>query len=110
MLSHSGRHPLSRPHPQLHRHLAQTPFTRAQISPIGPRRSPLPAAGIKNGLSNYLDIMLPGLDGLSVLRRWRQQGDSTPVLLLSARGEISERVAGLDAGADDYLPKPFALV
>ena len=57
-----------------------------------------------------LDIMLPGLDGLSVLRRWRKQGDGTPVLLLSARGEVSERVAGLDAGADDYLPKPFALV
>src|SRR5215469_2880124 len=57
-----------------------------------------------------LDIMLPGMDGLSVLRQWRKQGDVTPVLLLSARGEVSERVAGLDAGADDYLPKPFALV
>src|ERR1022692_4954001 len=54
MLSHSGRHPLSRPHPQLYRHPAQAPFTRAQISPIGPRRSSLPAAGIKNGLSNYV--------------------------------------------------------
>ncbi len=57
-----------------------------------------------------LDIMLPGRDGLSVLRQWRKQGDTTPVLLLSARGEVSERVEGLDAGADDYLPKPFALV
>jgi two-component system, OmpR family, response regulator len=57
-----------------------------------------------------LDIMLPGRDGLSVLRQWRKQGDATPVLLLSARGEVSERVEGLDAGADDYLPKPFALV
>src|SRR6266700_696119 len=56
MLPHSGRHPLPRPHPQLYRHPAQAPFTRAQISPIGPRRSPLPAAGIKNGLSNYADI------------------------------------------------------
>jgi DNA-binding response OmpR family regulator len=53
-----------------------------------------------------LDIMLPGRDGLSVLKQGR---NSTPVLLLSARGEIDERVAGLDAGADDYLPKPFAL-
>lgn len=57
-----------------------------------------------------LDIMLPGRDGLSVLRQWRSQRISTPVLLLSARGEVNERVEGLDAGADDYLPKPFALV
>lgn len=57
-----------------------------------------------------LDIMLPGRDGLSVLRQWRAQRISTPVLLLSARGEVDERVEGLDAGADDYLPKPFALV
>jgi DNA-binding response OmpR family regulator len=57
-----------------------------------------------------LDIMLPGRDGLSVLRQWRKQHNSTPVLLLSARGELDERVEGLDAGADDYLPKPFALV
>jgi len=57
-----------------------------------------------------LDIMLPGRDGLSVLRQWRQRLNATPVLLLSARGEVTERVAGLDAGADDYLPKPFALV
>jgi DNA-binding response OmpR family regulator len=57
-----------------------------------------------------LDIMLPGRDGLSLLRHWRKRGNSTPVLLLSARGEVGERVEGLDAGADDYLPKPFALV
>src|SRR5215831_5485818 len=57
-----------------------------------------------------LDIMLPGRDGLSVLRQWRQQHNATPVLLLSARGEVSERVEGLNAGADDYLPKPFVLV
>src|SRR5689334_10636382 len=57
-----------------------------------------------------LDIMLPGRDGLSVLRKWRLDGNLTPVLLLSARGEVTERVEGLDAGADDYLPKPFALV
>jgi DNA-binding response OmpR family regulator len=56
-----------------------------------------------------LDIMLPGRDGLSVLKQMREGRNSTPVLLLSARGEIDERVAGLDAGADDYLPKPFAL-
>ena len=56
-----------------------------------------------------LDIMLVGRDGLSVLRQMRTHNNRTPVLLLSARGEINERVEGLDAGADDYLAKPFAL-
>src|SRR4051812_35201078 len=56
-----------------------------------------------------LDIMLPGRDGLSVLRQLRQQKNNTPVLLLSARGQVDERVEGLNAGADDYLSKPFAL-
>ncbi len=56
-----------------------------------------------------LDIMLPGRDGLSVLRVLRERRVTTPVLLLSARGEASERVDGLNAGADDYLPKPFVL-
>ncbi len=56
-----------------------------------------------------LDIMLPGRDGLSVLRQLREQQNHTPVLLLSARGEVNERVEGLNLGADDYLPKPFEL-
>jgi DNA-binding response OmpR family regulator len=56
-----------------------------------------------------LDIMLPGRDGLSVIKRLRQRRSVVPVLLLSARGAVDERVEGLDAGADDYLPKPFAL-
>jgi two-component system, OmpR family, response regulator len=56
-----------------------------------------------------LDIMLPGQDGLSVLRQLRQRRDATPILLLSARGQVDERVEGLNAGADDYLPKPFVL-
>ena len=56
-----------------------------------------------------LDIMLPGRDGLSVLRQLRANKNTTPVLLLSARGEVNERVEGLDAGADDYLPKPFVI-
>lgn len=56
-----------------------------------------------------LDIMLPGRDGLSVVRQMRERRITVPVLLLSARGEVSERIEGLDAGADDYLPKPFAL-
>ncbi len=55
-----------------------------------------------------LDIMMPGLDGLEVLRRARAQGVATPALFLTAKSEIDDRVAGLDAGADDYLPKPFA--
>ncbi len=56
-----------------------------------------------------LDIAMPHLDGLEVCRRLREGGDRTPVLMLTARGEIDDRVAGLDAGADDYLAKPFAL-
>ncbi len=56
-----------------------------------------------------LDIMLPGCDGLSVLRQLREKENRTPVLLLSARGAVDERVEGLNAGADDYLPKPFVV-
>jgi two-component system response regulator MprA len=56
-----------------------------------------------------LDVMMPRLDGLEVCRRLRSEGDSLPILVLTARDAVSERVAGLDAGADDYLPKPFAL-
>jgi len=55
-----------------------------------------------------LDVLMPGLDGLEVCRRMRASGDRTPVLMLTARAEVSERVAGLEAGADDYLVKPFA--
>jgi two-component system, OmpR family, response regulator MprA len=55
-----------------------------------------------------LDVLMPGLDGLEVCRRMRAIGDRTPVLMLTARTEVSERVAGLEAGADDYLAKPFA--
>src|SRR5258707_15360057 len=56
-----------------------------------------------------LDIMLPGRDGLSLLRQLRERKNATPVLLLSARGEVNERVEGLNTGADDYLPKPFVI-
>ncbi|HTA12120.1 MAG TPA: response regulator transcription factor [Solirubrobacteraceae bacterium] len=55
-----------------------------------------------------LDVLMPGVDGLEVCRRMRAAGDRTPVLMLTARTEVSERVAGLEAGADDYLAKPFA--
>ena len=56
-----------------------------------------------------LDLGLPTMDGLSILRKWRQAGQTFPVLILTARGNWSERVEGIDAGADDYLPKPFQI-
>jgi two-component system, OmpR family, response regulator MprA len=56
-----------------------------------------------------LDVMMPRVDGLEVARRLRSAGDDLPILALTARDAVSDRVAGLDAGADDYLPKPFAL-
>ena len=56
-----------------------------------------------------LDLGLPGMDGLSVLKRWRGNNRRTPVLVLTARGSWAERVDGIDAGADDYLPKPFRM-
>ncbi len=56
-----------------------------------------------------LDIMMPGHDGLTILRTLRKARNSTPILLLTARGEVSQRVEGLELGADDYLAKPFAM-
>lgn len=56
-----------------------------------------------------LDILMPGLSGLDVLKRMRANGDATPVLLLTALGSVDDRVAGLNAGSDDYLVKPFAM-
>lgn len=69
-------------------------------------------SGLYNALSGIydviiLDIMLPKLDGISFLREIRSEGLSTPVLMLTAKGEISDKIEGLDAGADDYLAKPF---
>lgn len=70
-------------------------------------------AGLDNALSNIydlilLDIMLPKMDGISLLKAIRKEGIATPVILLTAKGEISDKVIGLDSGADDYLAKPFA--
>ena len=56
-----------------------------------------------------LDVALPDLDGFTVCRRWRERGGRTPILMLTARGALDDRVRGLDAGADDYLAKPFAV-
>lgn len=64
-------------------------------------------SGIYDGA--ILDIMMPKRDGLSVLRQLRREGNPVPVLLLTAKSEIDDRVAGLDSGADDYLTKPFAM-
>lgn len=56
-----------------------------------------------------LDLGLPGMDGLAILKKWRESGRTFPILVLTARGTWSERVEGIDAGADDYLPKPFEM-
>lgn len=71
------------------------------------------AAWFRGGTEDYdlviLDLGLPRLDGLTVLKRWRAEGRAMPVLILTARGSWNERVEGIDAGADDYLPKPFRM-
>lgn len=70
-------------------------------------------AWFRGGTESYsavvLDLGLPGIDGLSVLKRWREEGRDFPVLILTARGNWDERVEGIDAGADDYLAKPFQM-
>ena len=63
--------------------------------------------GTENFDASILDLGLPGLDGLTLLKRWRAEGIEMPVLVLTARGSWMERVDGFDSGADDYLPKPF---
>jgi DNA-binding response OmpR family regulator len=71
------------------------------------------AAWFKGDTESYsaviLDLGLPTMDGLSILRKWRASGQRFPVLILTARGDWHERVEGIDAGADDYLPKPFRM-
>jgi DNA-binding response OmpR family regulator len=71
--------------------------------------SGLAAIGAENPDAVVLDLMLPGMSGTGVCRALRAAGNDVPVLMLTARGEVRERVAGLEAGADDYLVKPFAL-
>lgn len=69
------------------------------------------ALGVSDGeyAAAVLDVMLPGIDGVHVARQWRNRGVKIPILMLTARGDVPSRVAGLEAGADDYLPKPFAM-
>ncbi len=71
-------------------------------------REAIRAFAIESPDAVILDVLMPGLDGLEVCRRLRATGNRTPVLMLTACSEVSERVAGLEAGADDYLAKPFA--
>ena len=71
-------------------------------------RAALAAIALESPALVVLDVMLPEVDGLAVLRAVRRGGAKTPVLILSARGTVGDRIAGLAAGADDYLPKPFS--
>lgn len=71
-------------------------------------------AAVEKGLSNtydcmVFDIMMPKLDGIGALKKLRSSGDTTPVIMLTAKAEVDDRITGLDAGADDYLTKPFAM-
>jgi two-component system response regulator MprA len=69
----------------------------------------LRAVAARNPDAVILDVMMPGLDGIATCRALRASGNDVPILVLTARDAVADRVAGLDAGADDYLPKPFAL-
>ena len=89
------------------RHALEAEGFLVSVCPRGDDALTAAVAGTFDGI--VLDIMLPGSDGLSLLRELRAQGHATPVLLLSARGKVDERIAGLNAGAADYLPKPFVL-
>ena len=78
-----------------------------ELAADGDERARAAAAAAADAV--VLDVLMPGVDGLEVCRRLRAAGDRTPILMLTARDAVADRVAGLDAGADDYLVKPFAL-
>ena len=80
-----------------------------QVSAVGDGIEALSAWTSRPPHVMVLDLSLPGMDGLQVLREGRQRGLQTPVLLLTARGTVGDRIVGLNSGADDYLPKPFDL-
>ncbi len=82
---------------------------RYRVETAADGRETLERLGVQSFDAVVLDLMMPGIDGLEVCRRLRAAGDATPVLMLTARDAVGDRVAGLDAGADDYLVKPFAL-
>ena len=82
---------------------------RYDVASAGDGREALDAVAERVFDAIVLDVSMPEIDGLEVCRRMRAAGDRTPVLMLTARDEVDDRVAGLDAGADDYVVKPFAL-
>ncbi|MEJ2855234.1 MULTISPECIES: response regulator transcription factor [unclassified Saccharothrix] len=84
-------------------------FNGYQVDLAGDGQQALEAVVAQRPDAMVLDVMMPRLDGLEVCRRLRSTGDDLPILVLTARDAVSDRVSGLDAGADDYLPKPFAL-
>jgi two-component system response regulator MprA len=84
-------------------------FNGYQVELAGDGAQALEAIVANRPDAMVLDVMMPRLDGLEVARRLRSTGDDLPILVLTARDTVSDRVSGLDAGADDYLPKPFAL-
>ncbi len=91
---------------QLQRALQQAGYA---VDSVGDGQRAWEQGGVERYDAVVLDLGLPRLDGLTVLRRWRDEGVHTPVLILTARDAWHEKVAGIDAGADDYLPKPFHL-
>jgi len=84
-------------------------FNGYTVELAGDGQQALDVLGAQRPDAMVLDVMMPRVDGLEVCRRLRSMGDDLPILVLTARDAVSDRVAGLDAGADDYLPKPFAL-
>ena len=84
-------------------------FNGYQVELAGDGQQALESVTTQRPDAMVLDVMMPRLDSLEVCRRLRGTGDDLPILVLTARDAVSDRVAGLDAGADDYLPKPFAL-
>ena len=84
-------------------------FEGFEVAAVGTGFDALEALAASHHDLVVLDLGLPDIDGLDVTRRLRDQGSAIPILVLTARGEVGERVAGLDAGADDYLAKPFDL-
>ncbi len=85
------------------------PLHGLRVVAVGDGLEALRVIGRERPAAVVLDVGLPGPDGLRITERLRSDGDGVPVLLLTARGTVEDRVAGLDAGADDYLTKPFAL-
>ena len=84
-------------------------FNGYQVDLASDGQAALDAVTAQRPDAMVLDVMMPRLDGLEVCRRMRAGGDDLPILVLTAHDAVSDRVSGLDAGADDYLPKPFAL-